>query len=230
MSSRKKLTISLVSVALVIVAAVVAVVAVLAAQNQTIKSGFTITYQASKNVVADVSAKYQLMKPQTGAVSGFVGTEIGSGLSIDRLDKGTAEKDLGSVSSVVYGKEGGVASGDQNDELTSLIFEFKFNNRSSHAYKGTLHLYNSTTTTAYTVANTLKTEMNLVATYWNGSTWANFLNVNDILTVNGLANPDANPSTTEKTVYVQLQIANPDFDVNGGAATAFEFKWVLSVV
>ena len=86
MSSRKKLTVSLVAVALVVVAAVVAVVSVLAAANQSIKSTFSIKYTASSNVVCNVKAGYKLMEIQTEkpSFSGAAAIGSASGLEIDR--------------------------------------------------------------------------------------------------------------------------------------------------
>ena len=60
MNSRKKVTIAFVSILLVLSAVIVALVSVLAASSQTVNSGFTVSYSASGEVVADVAAGYQI--------------------------------------------------------------------------------------------------------------------------------------------------------------------------
>lgn len=60
MSTKKKLVISLTSLAIVLVVAVVAVGITLAALNGKVNSSFTITYTAHKNVKATVSASYKI--------------------------------------------------------------------------------------------------------------------------------------------------------------------------
>ena len=60
MNTKRKLVISLTSLAIVLVIAVVAVGIALAALSGTVNSSFTITYSAHKNVKASVSASYKV--------------------------------------------------------------------------------------------------------------------------------------------------------------------------
>lgn len=212
MSSRKKLTISLVAVALVVVAAVVAVVSVLAAANQTIKSGFTIKYSAQPNVVMNVKSTYKLMDKQTESPDMAGGTVVGAatGLEIERDYEGNG----------ILGNVGSQEIKDENGKR-ALVFAFTFENKGSKAVTATLTIKSQDEATTYTDA-TLG-NLNMVAKYYNGTNWDTSA-VGASVNINGAAYNGGSLSTVTKTVYVQFYVNNLDFDV---AETSFQLLWNL---
>ena len=212
MSSRKKLTISLVSVALVIVAVVVAVVAVLAAQNQAIKSSFSVKYSAQSNVVMNVKSTYKLMDKQTASPDLTGGTAIGAAAGLEIARDYTGNGVLGTVGSQELKDEAG---------KRALVFAFTFENKGSKAVTATLAVKSQDEATTYT--DTTLGNANMVAKYFDGTDW-DASAVGASVVIGGASYTNGAVVSVKKTVYVQFYVNNPDFDV---AEMSFQLLWSL---
>lgn len=205
MNSRKKITLALVALVLVVAAVAVAITSVLAAQTQNVDSTFTVSYQAGTHVIADVGASYKFTTKQTSAISSFSGTTIGSGQSF-ASSTSTTTKSLGEVKPTTT----------YTTTNTSLVIKFDFTNKGPKAIKATLHIQ-STDETDFT-ASTLRAK-NLDATYYNGSSWASAYGAS--VTINGKTLSGNNVS---QSVYVQIFVYKTDFNVD---SLSFKCLWTL---
>jgi len=108
MTSKKKLTIALVSLVLVLVVAIMSVVLIMAALNATVKSGITIKYTAY-NVDAEVKATYQISNQEeiniytdaekTNNVIGFEATEKSG---VEKAFQPTGNIEIGPTDRIVF--------------------------------------------------------------------------------------------------------------------------------
>lgn len=194
MSSRKKLTISLVAVALVVVAAIVAVVGVLAYTSQKVSSTFSVAYTAGKNVIADVSAKYDQKAPATTTKPSSLSKTLTTA-SFTSADTTEKSKEMGGTS-ITY-----------SAASSAVIFEFTFTNKGQSGFRASLSVD--------------ITGDNLTAEYWNGTkmtpvTTSTYVDV---------AGKTYGGNNVTQTMYVQVRVADLDWDVSSGAS--FKINWSL---
>ena len=213
MSSRKKLTITLISAAVVVIVAVCSIVGVLAAQNQTVQgASFTVSYTAGRNVIADVSGGYALTGKPTGSLSNFSSTTGYTSLGT-KVEIGSATTTPGTL--------GTIAAAQTLSATNALVFEFKFKNKSQYPLE--LELTVQTTGDDDLTAAELQAK-NLVVKCNDGgseSVWTDA--ETDSFEVSGNA---LGGDGVEKVVYVYVAVSNPDYSV---ASTALTFVWDLSV-
>ena len=95
MSSKKKVLVAIIALAMLILAAIIAIVAVLAAQQVSISSQVNISYKADAEVVGSVSANYATQNGTT--------KNLGS-VSFDGEEDNGAIKDLNPVGNLSFEK------------------------------------------------------------------------------------------------------------------------------
>lgn len=207
MSSRKKLTISLVAAALVVVAVVAAVVGVLAAQTQTIMSGFTVSYSAGSNVAANVKASYALTtKKALGSNTVDTSfTEIGT-LNIAGSDAAATDlklkKDNAEVSNTAL-------TFTRDGSKYAIVIKFEFENVGAAQFVATL------------TPPTFATADNLKITYKGGDAADKWTETLGTVTVGGKT---AGGSSETKVYYVQIEVADVDLNVQ---EKSFNLAWEL---
>ena len=217
MSSRKKLTIALVSLVLVISAIAVALTTVLAAKTQTASTGdITVTYHATQ-VEATVSAKYVFMNISDRKTDGTVnnlptmdltGAEAMKSSSADSItfsagDNSTTKTLAPTTTTMTFG-----------EETDLLLFEYSFkNNDSVSKFSAAL-----TMGAAATLTNVkLEYATSLTGTYTGVTTKTSGTAIGQAITVN--------PGATV-TYYVRAYVTDIDID----ATFKINFKWTLTNV
>ena len=211
MSSRKKITIAFIAVVLVVAAVTAAIVSVLAANKQTIKSGFKVYYNADGVVAAAVSAKYKqspiiTAKAQPAALTAS-DTSIGSH-TFARTDAPT-EKALNDTA---------IEVGYDSTNL-SIVYEFVFENKADSAFNAKLTIVDIKDKDGNTT--TMAAE-NLGVKYYKDTTngWV------DLPTAGNTWSVASGVGTTVK-VYVQVFVADANQKVE---STSFNFQWDLNAV
>jgi len=211
MSSRKKITIAFIAVVLVVAAVTAAIVSVLAANKQTVKSGFKVYYNADGVVAAAVSAKYKqspiiTAKTQPAALT-VSDTSIGSH-TFARTDAQT-EKALNDTA---------IEVGYDSTNL-SIVYEFVFENKADSAFNAKLTIVDIKDKDSNTT--TMAAENLGVKYYKDGSSgWV------DLPTAGNTWNVASGIGTTVK-VYVQVFVADANQKVE---STSFNFQWDLNAV
>lgn len=211
MSSRKKITIAFIAVVLVVAAVTAAIVSVLAANKQTIKSGFKVYYNADGVVAVAVSAKYKqspviTAKTQPAAFAASDPT-IGSH-TFNRVDN-PIEKALNNTAiEVAY-----------DSTNLSIVYEFVFENKADSAFNAKLTMVDIKDKND--TATTMSAE-NLSVKYYKDTTngWV------DLPTAGNTWSVASGVGTTVK-VYVQVFVADANQKVE---STSFNFQWDLNAV
>ena len=221
MSSRKKLTLAMVSLILVIAALVVALTTVLAAKTQTVTTDtITVTYHA-KQVEATVSAKYAFYKAtrSSGSFSGC-GTAV-SGQSGDMKVGGSSS---GATSITFTAGQAQQTTGNTlkptsaitfNDTKDVLIFTYTFKNNDT---ANPINLALVTTTTGSTnVTVKYCSTISTTLTDWKDS-YADLANADKVV--------NSSDSSATQTIYIMAYVINLDID----ATLKIAFTWTLTNV
>ena len=203
MSSRKKLTLSLTVVALVIVAAVVAVVGVLAATQQTVESAISITFTAT-DIDGSVSVRHAV-KAQTA--TGIDSDEASEAGAFYFTAAGTTSGHINITPDAIEGRE------------QALYVEYTFNRASVNygvkvVFTGSESMLNA-----------------FIAEYYNGTGWVAIeeaVSVEGADTTHVLKSvgADANAATGTSVVLTRIRV-NPDVagtSVTGSVSFAFDMN------
>lgn len=217
MSSRKKLTLAMVSLVLVIVALVVALTTVLAAQTQVASTGdITVTYHATQ-VEATVSAKYVFLDVSDRKTDGTMNT-----LPTMSVTNATPMKN-GSNESISFTAGQNQTTATLAPTSTSmtfgentdlLLFEYTFkNNDSVSKFNAALTMGSAATLTNVTLeyATAIDGTYTAVTTKTSGTAIGSAVTVNAGATVK---------------YYVRAYVKDIDID----AKLVINFKWTLTNV